>query len=379
MFLTKPGSKSRMLVVGVWLILYLIPFYLLFHVPKGPPAAAGAGLLLLFLAATAGSAYSAQRTAYLWTCVQMVVSGLISVGYGYVYLAFVVSYFIGRIRRRVPFSILYTLHLLIIFGAVNYGTLTQHASILAQYPFVLLTLIGSILIPFNTYFRYKRIELQKLLVEANRRIAELVIQEERQRISRDLHDTLGQKLSLIGLKSELADKLVGQQPEKAQLQMKEVQSVARSTLKEVQELVSKMRGTTVQEEVAHVRRILGAADIEFLCDNEASLQEVSPLIQNVLSMCIKEAVTNVVKHSGASSCRLRMERLPAETVVTVEDNGGGARAEWGQGNGLIGMKERLDFVNGKVEIDTGRGTSVRMTVPHIIKQEVNQSEKRKPI
>ncbi|AFC29433.1 integral membrane sensor signal transduction histidine kinase [Paenibacillus mucilaginosus 3016] len=365
-----PLSEShKRLLLGLWLLLYLIPYYLLFHGPGRPPAAAGAALLLLFLAAALGSALSGRRAAYFWTFVQILISGVVSVAYGYVYLSFGVSYFIGRIRRRRAFSVLYTLHLLLFFGAVNYCTLTQHAFFLAQFPFVILTLIGAILIPFNTYFRYKRIELQKLLVEANRRIAELVIQEERQRISRDLHDTLGQKLSLIGLKSELADKLIENKPAKAQLEIREVQTVARSTLKEVQELVSKMRGTTVREEVAHVRRILGAAEIEFQCEDEACLSEVSPLIQNVLSMCIKEAVTNVVKHSGASRCRLRMEHRSAETVVTVEDNGGGGRQPWGQGNGLIGMKERLDFVNGKVEIDTGRGTTVRMTVPHIIKQD----------
>lgn len=113
---------------------------------------------------------------------------------------------------------------------------------ISQLPFVLISLIGVILLPVTTYNRNKREKLEVQLEDANKRISELVKLEERQRIARDLHDTLGQKLSLIGLKSDLANKLISKNPAQAQLELKDVRQTARSALKEVREMVTQMRG-----------------------------------------------------------------------------------------------------------------------------------------
>ena len=84
---------------------------------------------------------------------------------------------------------------------------------ITQLPFVIINVIGVILLPFTTYNRNRSDKLQGQLEDANKRISELVKLEERQRIARDLHDTLGQKLSLIGLKSDLAGKLISKNPD----------------------------------------------------------------------------------------------------------------------------------------------------------------------
>lgn len=103
---------------------------------------------------------------------------------------------------------MYTIHLLTTIVAINYELITRNPVFLSQLPFVLVSIIAVVLLPATTYNRNNQDKLQGQLEDANKRISELVIMEERQRISRDLHDTLGQKLSLIGLKSDLAGKLI---------------------------------------------------------------------------------------------------------------------------------------------------------------------------
>ena len=104
-------------------------------------------------------------------------------------------------------------------------------------------------------------------------------QEERQRIARDLHDTLGQKLSLIGLKSDLASKLVYKDPEKARKELKDVHRSARMALNEVRKMVSKMRGIRLKEEIIRVKQILKAAEIEFVCEQETFVTECLSLFR----------------------------------------------------------------------------------------------------
>lgn len=214
--------------------------------------------------------------------------------------------------------------------------------------------------------------LQDQLEDANKRISELVKLEERQRIARDLHDTLGQKLSLIGLKSDLAGKLIKKNPTQAQIEMQEIRQTARIALKEVRELITQMRGMRIEEEISRVKQILNAAQIEFHLVGDTNVKNTS-LVESVLSMCLKEAVTNVVKHSQATECTILLEPSLKELVVKVKDNGIGITGEsaYLRGNGIRGMMERLDFVNGSLDLITKEGesgTTVVMKVPIVFKQ-----------
>ncbi|MNI43368.1 Sensor histidine kinase DesK [compost metagenome] len=152
--------------------------------------------------------------------------------------------------------------------------------------------------------------------------------------------------------------------------MKDVQQTARTALKEVRHMVSRMRGTRIEEEVFRIKQILKAAEIEFHMDDNLNLENVSLLTENVLSMCLKEAVTNVVKHSSASVCTLTFEKTSSELLMKVQDNGVGLAKDLKTvtGNGLQGMKERLEFVNGSLEIVSSEGTTVITRIPQIIKR-----------
>src|SRR5699024_11415477 len=124
---------------------------------------------------------------------------------------------------------------------------------------------------------------------------------ERERIARDHHDTLGHKLSLIGLKSDHAGKLLTQQPEKAKKEFTDIRSTASIALKEVRELLSDMRTKKLSKEIIRVEQILNAAEMKLTIHGDRNFNPISPLAENVLCMCKKESVTNIVKHIYVNS------------------------------------------------------------------------------
>ncbi len=271
---------------------------------------------------------------------------------------------------------LYIIHLIATTVAININVVMRDELFLKQIPFVVIIWIAVILLPFNLYNKRKQDQLEEQLDVANKRISELIIQEERQRIARDLHDTLGQKLSLIGLKSDLARKVMTKNPDQAKLELKDVQQTARTALNEVRQMVSQMRGIRLKEEFVRIKQILDAAQIDLKLEHDLPLKDNSLFLENILSMCLKEAVTNVVKHSKASKCTVKMEQLGDEIRLTIRDNGVGMteQDDIGKGSGLLGIRERLEFVNGLMEISGEQGTTIRIKVPKMVNQR-EQEEK----
>ncbi|MEC0090340.1 sensor histidine kinase [Paenibacillus macquariensis] len=364
--------KSTGLSPYVWVVFCILPFYFIFRASSPYQVASGIIMTIVFLGCYVLSSVTKGWQVYFWTSVQILISIGMTLLFGYVYFAIFLALFIGNIQSKGGFITLYCIHLVTTFISINYGFISQNPLFITQFPFIVMCLIGVILLPVNTYNRNKSDKLQGQLEDANKRISELVKLEERQRIARDLHDTLGQKLSLIGLKSDLASKLMTKNMTQAQVEINDVRQTARSALKEVREMVTEMRGTRVEDEIYRVSQILKAAEIECSIDGDPKLRYTSLLTENVLSMCLKEAVTNVVKHSEATSCTISIESSQTDLVIQVRDNGVGIGMDEENhcfsGNGLRGMMERLEFVNGTLEILSNNGTQLVITVPNNVKQ-----------
>lgn len=117
-----------------------------------------------------------------------------------------------------------------------------------------------------------------------------------------------------------------------------------------------------------------AAEMDLTIEGNPSFENIPTIVESVLSMCLKEAVTNVVKHSRGTACRITFEQLPNEYVIMVEDNGIGMASGGTMqlGSGLRGMRERLEFVNGNLQVEGEEGTRLTIRVPvvltHIIKE-----------
>lgn len=307
----------------VWIVFYILPFYFIFRSPSTEQIVIGIAMIVGFFICYMLSFLSKGWLVYLWTIAQIIISMLMVYFFSYIYFFLFPAYFIGNLRSRAPFFSLYTVLIISAYATVNYGFITRDPVMINQLPFVFLCLIAVTLIPISTYNKNKEEKLQGQLKDANKRISELVKLEERQRIARDLHDTLGHQLSLIGIKSELASKLIETDARKAQAELHDVQHTARVALQEVRELVNEMRGTKLEDELKRSQNILQAAGIETEICGEQRLRMTSLLSENVVCMCMREAVTNIVKHSGATFCRISVQEDPTGLTVTVYDNGKG--------------------------------------------------------
>ncbi|MED4583262.1 sensor histidine kinase [Brevibacillus choshinensis] len=363
--------KNTGLSPYVWVVFYILPFYFIFRSSSTYEVVIGIVMILMFFICYVLSFLSKGWAVYFWTSLQIIISIAMTVLFGYVYFSLFLAFFIGHIQNKIGFFTLYTVHLISTVVTINLGFLSKNAEFFRQLPFVLVSLVAVILLPVTTYNWNKGEKLQGQLEDANKKISELVKLEERQRIARDLHDTLGQKLSLIGLKSDLASKLISKNPSRAQTELEEIRQTARIALKEVREMVTQMRGTRLEDELFRVKQITKAAEIDFVLEGDPNLQNTSLMTENVLSMCLKEAVTNVVKHSGATTCSVVIEPTRTDLLLKVRDDGIGMAAECAyiRGNGLRGMKERLEFVNGSMDIESAEsGTTVVIKVPNVFKQ-----------
>ena len=200
---------------------------------------------------------------------------------------------------------------------------------------------------------------------AREEIARLAVSEERLRFARDLHDLLGHSLSLITLKSELAGRLIEAAPYKAAGEIEDIENVARDALREVREAVAGYRQPTLEAELAGAREMLDAAGIECRCDGAAdSGAALPPSVESVLAWTVREGVTNVIRHSRADTCEVRVSRNVSEAGIEVTDNGRGAGSS-SSGSGLSGLAERVESRGGSLEAGprNSGGFRLRVTLP----------------
>jgi len=210
----------------------------------------------------------------------------------------------------------------------------------------------------NFMRKYEReIEL-KLSHDEVRRLAAFA---ERERIGRDLHDLLGHTLSLITLKSELANRLFDRDVAAAKREMADVERVARDALAQVRRAVSGIRAAGFAAELASAKLLLESNGVRL--DYELADVPLPAEIETVLAMTVREAVTNIQRHARAACARVRLSVQRGQLVLCVEDDGRGGAIE--PGNGLCGMRERLATIGAelRVESERGRGTKVIASLP----------------
>jgi len=211
----------------------------------------------------------------------------------------------------------------------------------------------------NIFFAQRNRSLAKLRM-AHEEIEHLAKVAERERIARDLHDVLGHTLSVVILKSELAGKLMEREPERAGKEIREVEQIARQALTEVREAIRGYRSRGLAAELAMAKSTLETAGIAVQCEAPSTL-EIPALQEGVLSLAVREAVTNVVRHSQARSCRLQLEQGNGSCRLEVGDDGHGGNSL--EGSGLRGMRERVEMLGGTMTRTTEPGTTLTITLP----------------
>ncbi|WP_018180515.1 sensor histidine kinase [Jongsikchunia kroppenstedtii] len=182
----------------------------------------------------------------------------------------------------------------------------------------------------------------------------MAVVAERERVARDVHDVLGHSLTVLTVKSELAERLVDIDSERAKAELADMQRIARSALSEVRATVGGLRAPSLASELLAARTALSAAQIdpELPVDVEVVDEDMQPLFAWVL----REAVTNVVRHSGAAHCRVVLERRR----ISVVDDGSGFTGS--VGNGLRGLIDRVHDVGGRLDVGPGEPAGTRLVV-----------------
>jgi len=211
---------------------------------------------------------------------------------------------------------------------------------------------------------------------AREEIAHLAVTAERLRIARDLHDLLGHNLSLIALKSELAGRLVHRAPDRAIIEIGDVEQVARTTLQEVREAVASYRQPTLLNELHGAQEILTAAGIVYRYEGNEQNKDILPTeVEAVLAWTIREGVTNVIRHSHAQQCTISLKQERDEASVEITDDGASVSSQskdansthgiGNRGNGLCGLAERVEGLGGKFEVEprVGKGFRLAVSVP----------------
>ncbi len=205
----------------------------------------------------------------------------------------------------------------------------------------------------------QRMRAGRKLGLAYEEIAHLAKVAERERIARDLHDVLGHTLSVVVLKSELAGKVIDRDPERARREIGEVEQIARNALSEVREAITGYRSEGLVAEIARARKALDAAGVKLEVTDGSG--QIAITEETVLSLIVREAVTNIVRHAHASHCWLTVESRDEGTSLMVRDDGrGGIREE---GNGLRGMRERAESLGGRLQIESDKGTRLLVEIP----------------
>ncbi len=197
------------------------------------------------------------------------------------------------------------------------------------------------------------------LLRAREEVERMAQVAERERIARDLHDVLGHTLSLIVIKSELASKLAERGDERAAVEIRDVEKIARESLAELREALSGYRAAGIAAEVERARSTLESAGIAV--DYAGEELRLPAAQETVLSLALREGVTNVVRHARATTCRLRLAQLPELCRLEIADDGtGGGERE---GMGLLGMRERVEALGGHVRRDRASGTHLTIELP----------------
>jgi len=188
------------------------------------------------------------------------------------------------------------------------------------------------------------------LALAREEIQALAVAEERARVARDLHDVLGHSLTTITLKAGLARRILesSQDIDRAVAEVHDLERLSRQALTEIRATVSGYRKVSLPAEIAGAKAALIAAGID--ADLPQAVDDVPGELQEPFGYVLREGVTNVIRHSGASRCEIRL----GESWIQVVDNGSGPSTSDGHdGNGLSGLRERLAKVGGRLTADPG--------------------------
>ncbi|MFU8946458.1 sensor histidine kinase [Mycetocola zhadangensis] len=195
--------------------------------------------------------------------------------------------------------------------------------------------------------------------------ADLAVAQERLRFASDLHDIQGHHLQVIALKSELAERMLAIDPEAAREHVHETRLIAKQALEETRSLVAGLREVDLAAELENAREVLTAAGAE--CELHLGAMPTDAEVRRVLALVVREATTNILRHSSATSASIRLRSTPAGSTLEIENNASNSRADAAaqvDSSGLVGLRDRVSALDGTLGTAVNADRfSLRLFVP----------------
>lgn len=208
----------------------------------------------------------------------------------------------------------------------------------------------------------ERIKEEK--VKQNAQLNLFMAENERNRIGRDLHDSLGHTFAMLSVKAELAQQFLQMEAyDKAAKELKEVQEISKKSMADVRRIINNLKERTLDEELVTIRAMLEMSGIQVEIDNQLNVASIPPSQQSTISMILLEAATNIIKHAQAKKSWFSLVKKDDKLVLDIRDDGCGFQKLTGQE--LHSIRERLVMMSGRVEILSGKNpTQVRIELPY---------------
>lgn len=301
---------------------------------------------------------------YFWSYWQKQIGGLIGIALMCILGSFTVQYSAGAsvffvfagafsFKAGSPVKAVAVLSTIVVY--LFFFTVWQNLPVFFWFPAIFITvLIGAI----NIYQREieKKNRLLKLSQDELKKVASSA---ERERIARDLHDVMGHNLSVITIKSQLAKRLLDSDIQKAKQELIELEDISRRCLREVREAISGIKKRDFATELANAKAALQSSDITFNVDDD--VPTIPPEINHTLAYCLRELVTNVIRHSTATECVLKLTIKNKILEFVFSDNG--LVTELNFGNGLNGIQERIEQHGATLKMNHKHGLITQIIVP----------------
>ncbi|WP_202869704.1 sensor histidine kinase [Kribbella caucasensis] len=349
------------LAAGIWLFYLAQPLQQMVKHSHSVERVVGIGALLLFalcylsffvwirqVGLKAGQLPVLQRLAYLGVMLILTLAMVPAAGQTAL-TALVYITAVGMMALQLPVAVAVTLVLL--GGAELAMRLVPGWTEDSSYGFAIF--LGALAV----FGMQRAIQRSVELAVAREDFAELAVQEERNRFARDLHDILGHSLTVITVKAELAQRLIAANPDRAASEVADVEQLARSALADVRAAVAGYRELSLAGELVAAHAALQAADIRAELPN--TVDEVPEEYRELFAWVVREGVTNVIRHSGAKKCTIR---LNADQIEVLDDGKGPGPGGGASGHGLIGLRERADQAGASLSVGKSPDDGFRLAV-----------------
>ena len=214
---------------------------------------------------------------------------------------------------------------------------------------------------FSQKYSYERHKLKNERLKHNEHINLLLTENERNRIGRDLHDSIGHTFVMLKLKAELAEKYLEKNNiEAARKELNEISEISSASMTETRSIINKLKHRSINEELKVISDIMTMADISLDIKNNV-ITSPSQLVEWTITMVLKELTNNVIKHSNASKCNIEINESSNNYTVIISDNGRGFESI--DGTELASIRERIKLVNGVIDITSKKSpTTIKVTI-----------------